>query len=493
MIWLDHVFNMVSAPNIESVPRFTQMLHQCETLKASICGKSLEVTSILMDEFVLRQNLENLYKSILLADVQFALDNKIELELWNNAFKDHIDNFRIFIKEKKNSTERNEIQAKLFMFLDASIGFYFQLLQEFCDKYDVDLPYHGKPRQLGILSKPKKVSQEKKPKLDSCLYICQDCLVHLGDLARYRNEMQQAYAFYLLAGKILPGNGQPYNQLAILASARNDLLFAVFYYCKSISVPNPFPAAASNLQKTFAQASAKYSYNVLGKSSGLSVDEFLGLFISLSGCTYLTQNFSKLNVLKNKVLQDLNKILLDLKAHQLILITGICIFNLQKSRCKNNIMEYVAEDETNIWTFVLSFSVRILQLFVDNTVDVLQSSNTLPNDLKCLPGIKVFTDWIVCNTVGLLEGEQFQGNIDLFHQFAILGNTLQKTFPHRDKSLYPLVEDWELHGISTLQKVHRRYDFRIQPLDISEEKICSIRVTRILKFLDWLTDRKSVV
>ena len=82
---------------------------------------------------------------------------QVELELWNNAFKDHIDNFRLLIKEKKNTSERSEIQTKLMMFLDASIGFYFQLLQEFCDKYDLDLPYHGKPRQLGILSKTKKV------------------------------------------------------------------------------------------------------------------------------------------------------------------------------------------------------------------------------------------------------------------------------------------------------------------------------------------------
>ena len=477
---------MVSAPTIEAAPRFAQILHQCENLKASIHGKSLEVTSILMDEFVFRQNLENLYKSILLSDVQFALDNKIELELWNNAFKEHIDSFRYIIKERKSNNEKGEVQAKLYMFLDASIGFYFQLLQEFCDKYDLDLPYHGKARQLGILTKPKKGTTEKKTKLDSCLYICQDCLVHLGDLARYRNEIQQAHAFYLLAAKILPGNGQPYNQLAILASAKNDLLYSVFYYCKSISVPNPFPAAASNLQKTFSQASAKYSCNVLGKSSGLNVDEFLGLFINLSGSTYLTQDFSKLNVLRSKVLQDFNKILMDLKPHQLISITGICIFNLQKSRYKN-MFESVSDDETNVWQFMLSFYVSILQLFLQNTIECLRNANVSSDDLKCLPGIKMFSDWILCNTIGLDASEHFQGNAELFNYYAVLGNELQKVCKHRDKSLFPLMEDWELHGMSALQKVHRRYDFRIQPLDISKEKLCNIRVTRILRFLDCLT------
>lgn len=482
---------MVSASSIESIPRFTEMLHQCETLKASICGKTLEVTSILMDEFVFRQDLENLYKSILLTDVQFALDNKIELELWNCAFKEHIDSFRSIIKERKNNNEKSEIQAKLFMFLDASIGFYFQLLQEFCDIYDLDLPYHGKARQLGMISKQKNALSERNPKFDSCLYICQDCLVHLGDLARYRNEMQQAHAFYMLAAKILPGNGQPYNQLAILASAKNDMLYAVFYYCKSISVPNQFPAAASNLQKTFVQASAKYSFNVLGKSCGLTVEEFFGLFINLSGCTYLAQDIAKLNVLRNKIMQDFNKILLELKTCQVILITGICIFNLQKSRNKKGMMESIVDDDVTVKNFMLSFCVSILKIFLENTIESLQMNLVEPDNLKCLPGIKMFTDWILCSTFDLLESEQFQGNNDLFLDFAVLGNELQRIFKKRDKSLYPLLEDRELHGLSVLQKVHRRYDFRIQSFDLTTEQINSIRSTRVLKFLDWLVKQKQ--
>merc|ERR1712048_1191203 len=92
-----------------------------------------------------------------------------------------------------------------------------------------------------------------KPKLNACLYICQDCLVHLGDLARYQNDFSQADIFYNLASKLLPGNGQPYNQLAILATAKFNHLQAIFFYCKSSCVQNPFPAATANLHKTFMQ------------------------------------------------------------------------------------------------------------------------------------------------------------------------------------------------------------------------------------------------
>lgn len=36
------------------------------------------------------------------------------------------------------------------------------------------------------------------PQSSSCLYICQYCLVHLGDIARYRNQRRQAESFYRL-------------------------------------------------------------------------------------------------------------------------------------------------------------------------------------------------------------------------------------------------------------------------------------------------------
>lgn len=47
-----------------------------------------------------------------------------------------------------------------------------------------------------------------------------------------------------------PSNGQPYNQLALLETCRGDKLATVFYYVRSITVRNPFPAATSNLALT---------------------------------------------------------------------------------------------------------------------------------------------------------------------------------------------------------------------------------------------------
>ena len=71
--------------------------------------------------------------------------------------------------------------------------------------------------------------------------------------ARYRNETSQAESYYLHAANLVPTNGQPYNQLAIVAASKGDQLAMTFYYIRSIAVKHPFPAAATNLQTTFAK------------------------------------------------------------------------------------------------------------------------------------------------------------------------------------------------------------------------------------------------
>lgn len=113
-----------------------------------------------------------------------------------------------------------------------------QLLQELCTVFNVDLPCRVKSSQLGILS-----SQQSggggaiiTPQPSSCSYICQHCLVHLGDIgegsllavlwtqvkvqltfsclsARYRNQTSQAESYYRHAAQLVPSNGEwPRNQ-----------------------------------------------------------------------------------------------------------------------------------------------------------------------------------------------------------------------------------------------------------------------------------------
>lgn len=90
----------------------------------------------------------------------------------------------------------------------------------------------------------------EKPRSASSNYIAQHCLVHLGDIARYRHKSSMADSYYRKAAQIVPSNGQPYNQLAILASPQSDMLSTVFFYLRAIYVKCPFPGSKLNLERT---------------------------------------------------------------------------------------------------------------------------------------------------------------------------------------------------------------------------------------------------
>lgn len=58
-----------------------------------------------------------------------------------------------------------------------------------------------------------------------------------------------SFMFYITpqAVKLDPENGNPYNQLAVLATYAEDELGAVHYYCRGLAVGEPFPKSKENL------------------------------------------------------------------------------------------------------------------------------------------------------------------------------------------------------------------------------------------------------
>uniref|UniRef100_A0A4W3JXF7 SMG7 nonsense mediated mRNA decay factor n=1 Tax=Callorhinchus milii TaxID=7868 RepID=A0A4W3JXF7_CALMI len=129
-----------------------------------------------------RQALQDLYQKMLVTDLEYALDKKVEQDLWNHAFKNQITTLQGQAKNRANPN-RSEVQANLSLFLEAASGFYTQLLQELCTVFNVDLPCRVKSSELGIISnKQCSTSGIVKPQPSSCSYICQHCLVHLGDI-----------------------------------------------------------------------------------------------------------------------------------------------------------------------------------------------------------------------------------------------------------------------------------------------------------------------
>lgn len=89
------------------------------------------------------------------------------------------------------------------------------------------------------------------------LLTCHHILIFLGDLERYKENLQPSSnwsnirSWYLKASKLAPKNGKPYNQLAVIAVYANRKLDAVFYYIRSLCVNSPILTAREKLTTIF--------------------------------------------------------------------------------------------------------------------------------------------------------------------------------------------------------------------------------------------------
>uniref|UniRef100_A0A670HMU5 Nonsense-mediated mRNA decay factor n=2 Tax=Podarcis muralis TaxID=64176 RepID=A0A670HMU5_PODMU len=438
-----------------------------------------------------RQALQDLYQKMLVTDLEYALDKKVEQDLWNHAFKNQITTLQGQAKNRSNPN-RSEVQANLSLFLEAASGFYTQLLQELCTVFNVDLPCRVKSSQLGIISnKQTHTSAIVKPQSSSCSYICQHCLVHLGDIARYRNQTSQAESYYRHAAQLVPSNGQPYNQLAILASSKGDHLTTIFYYCRSIAVKFPFPAASTNLQKALSKALE--SRDEVKTQWGVS--DFIKAFIKFHGHVYLSKNLEKLNPLREKLEEQFKRLLFQktFNSQQLVHITVINLFQLHHLRDFSNETEQhsYSQDEQLCWTQLLALFMSFLGILCKCPLqnDYQEESwGSYP-----LPALKVSMDWLK------LRPSVFQEAVVDERQYIWpwLISLLNSFQPHEEdlscSNATPLPEEFELQGFLALRPSFRNLDFSKGHQGISADKEGQhrqIRQQRLIFTGKWIADNQ---
>ncbi|XP_015491152.1 protein SMG7 isoform X8 [Parus major] len=463
-----------------------QYLRQAEVLKADMTDSKLGPAEV----WTSRQALQDLYQKMLVTDLEYALDKKVEQDLWNHAFKNQITTLQGQAKNRANPN-RSEVQANLSLFLEAASGFYTQLLQELCTVFNVDLPCRVKSSQLGIISnKQTHTSAIVKPQSSSCSYICQHCLVHLGDIARYRNQTSQAESYYRHAAQLVPSNGQPYNQLAILASSKGDHLTTIFYYCRSIAVKFPFPAASTNLQKALSKALESRDE----VKTQWSVSDFIKAFIKFHGHVYLSKSLEKLSPLREKLEEQFKKLLFQkaFNSQQLVHITVINLFQLHHLRDFSNETEQhsYSQDEQLCWTQLLSLFMSFLGVLCKCPLqnDYQDSGASYP-----LPAVKVSMDWLK------LRPSVFQEAVvdERRYIWPWLISLLNSFQPHEEdlssNNATPLPEEFELQGFLALRPSFRNLDFSKGHQAITGDKEGQqrrIRQQRLIFTGKWIADNQ---
>ncbi|XP_060079068.1 nonsense-mediated mRNA decay factor SMG7-like [Ylistrum balloti] len=471
-----------------------QVLRQAEALKASVSDSNKGIS----ETWVARQRLEDLYKKLLLMDLEYALDKKVEQDLWNHAFKNHINSLQSQTKDKQNP-KRGETQATLNLFLETASGFYLQLLQLVCTTFKLDLPFRRKSSCFGILKEkiPLKV-KITPPKKSSCLYICQHCLVHLGDIARYRQQIEQAQTYYWHAANLLPFNGQPYNQLAIVEAAYGNKLSTVFYYIRSLAVRHPFPVAATNLEKLYNKL-AKDPCELKGK---LSVSEMITAFLQFQAFIHMCVELQRAELLSEKLVAALPAHVTSqsFPSGILVQIIAINIFAMQHARrqlssdtedlSNGHLDENLTVDEETSFQLMFKFTILVLDVLLQYTPKQEQKLR----DFFTLPAVKLLLDWFKLNPEHLYNPVLKTSSLWV-NLCKVLNNIRPPSAPKdgkHDIGKYedlPLTEDAELRCFQPLEKAHSGFSFsRVPSEGLPSEVESQLRCRRLLAHGHWIAE-----
>jgi len=379
-----------------------------------------------------RTRLRDIYKTLLVKDLELSLDQKIEQELWNNCYKNPINQLQEKQKSKITKAEiRQEALHHLTELLESAYGFYLRLLDEICEVYELELPNRATERQLKMMPNilPKSLGELSLPRQASSRYIAQHCLVHLGDIARYRHKHNMADSYYRKAAFLVPSNGQPYNQLAILSAGSSDMLQTVFFYFRAMHVKCPFPGSKVNLERALEKVlkSAK-SKTAQKQISKISVLELIRLFLKFHAACYQNESVDNddINDLQTRLVGaiEIHLSLGGLSRRQLLQMTFISIVNLHRS--------HQIENKTYS-SVLLNFLLSLLDLLIRPPVD---PSRHLPSVLSILQFLDQYLEYVKEN------------NCQVWPHLSIM---LNRTLPPSWCSTWqpagnPLPEDVEFKG-----------------------------------------------
>ncbi|CAG5136359.1 unnamed protein product, partial [Candidula unifasciata] len=472
-----------------------QIMRQADAVKNTMSESGKAFSEL----WVTRQKLEDLYKKMLLLDLEYALDKKVEQELWNHAFKNQINTLQTQAKDRQNP-KKAEAQASLNLFLETASGFYLQFLQMICSTFKLDLPFRRRSAAFGIMRENTiNYKNIMTPKKSSCLYICCHCLVHLGDIARYRQQMEQAQTYYRHAANLSPNNGQPYNQLAILEASRGDKLSTVFYYIRSLAVRHPFPVAATNLEKFYSKLIKDTRSDFDG--ANLTMSEIITAFLQFEALLHMSTGLDRADSLKTKIITGLGNHIRSqtVSSAHLTGIVAISVFALH--RAQNDTTDSgdavrkvnFSADEKWCVQIHIAFSAKLLETMLLHT----PKEDNKARDFLTLPAIKVLIDWLFLNK-DVLQKKEFI-NTSIWCDLCKLLNTLQWLLNDSNKPVdvtnfedTPLPEDTDLRCFQPLEPTYSCYNFsKAFSEDLTPARERDLRCQRLVAHGKWLAQDLS--
>ncbi|KAJ3335297.1 hypothetical protein HDU93_005929 [Gonapodya sp. JEL0774] len=225
----------------------------------------------------LRRRVAAAFADVLVLDPYFAIAKQVDSLIWTTVFYKVIADFRIKQRQLSSTKSPESNRAVLLLtsqfryFLIDIQGFYIRLIRRLADVHELERVETMVLKRMEMESiEPDEdpsghapltgVMEDKKKLYD----MVQQCLIYLGDIARYRalysgaSKDPASHAssreFYELALLLDPFNGHPYNGLAVLATYDGDELAAAERYSRSLLSVRPLGLARPNLDLCLKKA-----------------------------------------------------------------------------------------------------------------------------------------------------------------------------------------------------------------------------------------------
>eukprot|EP01130_Rhizamoeba_saxonica_P009235 TRINITY_DN3754_c0_g3_i1.p1 TRINITY_DN3754_c0_g3~~TRINITY_DN3754_c0_g3_i1.p1 ORF type:complete len:761 (-),score=107.47 TRINITY_DN3754_c0_g3_i1:1184-3466(-) len=443
----------------------------------------------------IRNQLREKYTDILFLDYKFAHANNVEFKLWNAVFyktiKEYRDRVRKVRRRRKDPriSENKKEQLKRVctsfrLFLVESSEFYENLVKRFSTSFGLNLD-HSMPDDCDDMTNK--------------LYLsCHSCFIHLGDLYRYhydlygdpnQGEWKKASIYYSKALILLPTNGTPYNQLAVLCTYSDDSFRTLYNYYRSLSVETPFMTTGENISVLFKREYDKIKKQ--GRSSN-SLKAHLQTFVQIQRIFYCKEDVISFKKLRSEFLNDFGKYLNNGTINDRIIlkmmVINICSIHESKSTSIGR------EDNNLIFQLTKSFAMDCFYRILRHSIKKSHQESGLSSSIKHSTQeeglefplgkpISIFCSWLSKNMY-VLDFPENEEDINLWNHVRNNLVELVNIYFNNDvdERLFnrPLPEENHLRGFIPLIETFEDIDFGYPSISGDIEK--GKRIQKVINF-----------
>lgn len=195
-----------------------------------------------------RGNIMRTFANLLQTDLVFCARYDVEFFVWKICFYNLVATLKTWLQGGTiPQAERQVVEENVIELLDEGLDFYTDMLETLDKTYRIGL------EQYYDVLEPR----SSDTKIRCALVSAQKCLLCLGDLARYKEMIQntsnygKARQYYQKASHIDTRNAKPFNQLAILAWTAKRKFEAVYYHMRCLQTKTPVETSRQSLVEIF--------------------------------------------------------------------------------------------------------------------------------------------------------------------------------------------------------------------------------------------------